>query len=122
MRAVRLCLFVAALASAGAWIYAVAGSAARLFALLDGFDAAPVVARVDEEPADPDGPAQSSGSPPLAAAAESDDGLLPRQIPTDELSPTQIMRLLEDEVASDTDPAAAEELLRAFGESLDSQE
>lgn len=124
MRSVRRWLLVAALAVAGVWIYEVGGSAARLLALLDGLDDAPPVASVggDEASPRPDEPARGQTSQTRAAATQSNDGPPVQQMPTDDLSATQIMRLLEGEITSDTDPAAADEFLRAFGESLDSQE
>jgi|SRR5688572_2694588 len=123
MRSLHRWFLVAALAVAGVWIHSLAGSAAMLLALLEGLDEAPDVARVggDERPPGPEAP-QGPGSQTLAAAAQSDHGVLPEQIPGGDLSAAQIMRLLEGEMASDTDPAAADELLRAFGESLDSRE
>jgi len=38
------------------------------------------------------------------------------------LGAAQIMQLLEDEITTETDPAAADELLRAFGESIEPRE
>jgi hypothetical protein len=129
MRAVRRWLFVAALAAACAWIYAVAGSAANLLALFDAVDDARAVARVAPDQAPPSSPAAQEPPAPRVSAdaappsAESDVDQLPQQLATDgNLSGAQIMRLLEDEIASGTDPAAADELLRAFGESRDSRE
>ena len=127
MRSVLRWLFVTALVVAGAWICAIVGSSANLLTLFDGFDDAIAEARVvvDQTSLEPDAEeevsARGADSRPLAAA-ESDGGLSLQQISSDELSATQIMGLLEDEIAADTDPAAADELLRAFGESLDTQE
>jgi hypothetical protein len=131
MPVVRRLVFVAALAAAGVWIYAIAGSGAKLLTLFDGFDDATAVARVavDRAPLEPDAakeePAQavSAGREAFAApAAESASALSPQHSSADDLSAARIMLLLKDEIASDTDPAAADELLRAFGESLDTQE
>ena len=124
MRPVRRWLLVAAFVVAGVWIHEVPGSAARLLGLLDRLDDAPAVASVggDETPPRQGEPARGQASQAGAAAAPSSDGPLVQQLPTDDLSGSQIMRLLENEIASDTDPAAADEFLRAFGESLDSPE
>ena len=124
MRSVRRPLLVAELVVAGVWIYEVAGSAARLLVLLDGLDHAPPVASVggDETPLRRDEQDREQALQARAAADQSNDGPPVQQMPTDDLSGAQIMRLLEDEITSDTDHAAADEFLRAFGESLDSQE
>lgn len=130
MRAIRRWLLVTTLAAAGVWIYAVAGSGATLLALFEGLDSSAALARVDvqrasAEPAANEPRARAAApaaSPPDTIVAETAGDLLPQQIATDELSAGDILRLLEDEVVSDTDPAAADELLRAFGESLETRD
>ncbi len=131
MSSVRRLLLVAALAVAGAWIYAIAGSGAKLLTVLDGFADATALARVavDRAPVELDAakeePARAVRPRPglfAAPAAESASDRLSRRLAADDLSAARIMQLLEDEIASETDPAAADELLRAFGESLDTQE
>src|SRR5688572_32838342 len=91
MRSLHRWFLVAALAVAGVWIHSLAGSAAMLLALLEGLDEAPDVARVggDERPPGPEAP-QGPGSQTLAAAAQSDHGVLPEQIPGGDLSAAQI--------------------------------
>ena len=127
MPSVRRLLLVAALAAAGAWMYAIVGAGTKLFSLLDVLDASsaePVVA--DQKPRGP--PADRAAAThleevrPVTAVAAAGDDLSVQPMPSDDLSPTEIMRLLENEVFLETDPVAADELLRAFHESLDTHD
>ena len=122
MRAIRRWLFAAALAGVSAWLYVVVGSGAQVLAVLDGVRASAAVARAaaDEAPlAAPALGAVAAENPPPPLPAQLTRNELAQSPATDTLDDEQIMRLLEDEIALDTDPAAADELLRAFGESLD---
>lgn len=131
MRFARRPLFFLALALVGLWVYVIAGSGATLLTLFDGLDGATAVVRPDipKVPVEPDGVADvaaqgaSAAPQPLSAAVTPSAGApLPQQMSTDDLSGREIMRLLEDEIASDTDPTAADEFLRAFDESLGAHE
>lgn len=122
---VRRWLLVAALAAAGVWIYLLARSGASLLALLDTIEETAVVARVAEQVPRASPAAQERvqadsemAVPTAASPAELERRVPRRELSRDKLDAAQIMRLLEDEIAHDTDPAAADELLRAFGESL----
>jgi hypothetical protein len=122
MRRLYQSLFVTALAAAGVWIYALTGAALQLHTLFGSVaqiahDGAPTTfPRVPAQPAD----AMSSSATPRAAHETPNGGRLPP--PTGDLSAMQIMRLLEDELATETDAAAADEVLRTFEQSVDQQE
>ena len=129
MRFIRRWFLVAALAVAGTWVYTIAGSGAKLLAMLSTVGDLDAVVRSRDDPTSL-APAERSiaraedgagAEPPPAQsrAAKPDTDQLRQPPATDALEGAQIMRLLEDEIATDTDPAAADEFLRAFGESLD---
>ncbi len=127
MRSARRWLVIAALALAAAWLHELAGVGSTLLALSDAVRKIPVPARDsgDRAPLPPKAPrAESTRATPDTAprrddAAESVYHVSPRQIAADGLTAEQIRRLLEDELESDADPAAAGELLREFDAALD---
>jgi hypothetical protein len=122
---VRRWLLVAALAAAGVWIYLLAGSGASLLALLDAIEETAVAEQVPRASPAAQERVQADSAmavPPAASPAELERHVPRREPSTGKLDAAQIMRLLEDEIAHDTDPAAAAELLRAFGESLGTTE
>jgi len=126
MRHPRRLLLLAVPAVAAVWLHTIAGSGARLLALVDGVgeaSATRVVAPTPRPPiALPKDPARAvAASSQSVVSVESDRGPPAQPISADELSAERVMRLLENELASDTDPAAAEEFLRVFNESLDTE-
>ena len=125
MHRIRRWLFVVPFAIAGVWIYVIAGSGAELITLFDAVDDATSAARVVDQAPSVAPAAKAAWGASVAEeslvprAAEPGNELLLQQASTNDLSGAQILRLLEDEVASDADPAAAEEFLREFGKSLE---
>jgi len=126
LQLLRRWLVVAALVVASAWAYLFASSATQLRMLFDGLDDASAISRGTDDRARPAPVAVGDQSPAVASTlAEPAAGFQAerdRESLTDALSAAQIMRLLEVEITTETDPAAADELLRAFGESIEPRE
>jgi len=125
MQTLRPWLFAAALGATGACVYSLTGAAAQLGRLFDYVAEASAVADVAASTHSPVGRrAQLTANEPTRAApvVATDAEASARSSLTGELESGQIMQLLEDELATETDPAAAHELLQAFGESLEAEE
>jgi hypothetical protein len=122
MRTARGLLLVTAIAAGAVWLFSIVGAARQLSTPLGVLRTAPVVERAarfggGQGVAEP---AATSGIVPAGAAdrlVPQADAWIERPSPAAALSGAQIMRLLEDELAG-TDPAAADEVLRVFDESL----
>jgi len=126
LQLLRRWLVVAALAVASAWVYLFATSATQLRMLFDGLDDASAVSRAADDRARPSpvavgdqstAVASTPAEPAAGPQAERDSESL-----SGALGAAQIMQLLEDEITTETDPAAADELLRAFGQSIEPRE
>jgi hypothetical protein len=120
MRSIRRWLFVAAFAVITVWLHELGRSGVELLAFIDAFDDATMPARVavDQGRARLDLPLKIEADS-VQAPAERADVHAGQPRSADSLSGVEIMRLLESEIATKTDPVSADEFSRAFAESLD---